>query len=303
MKMWMIYDREGLARNRDYITLYEAACAPYGIEVETVYAHHVRGRITGSETPVFALVRTIEPELNLFLEEHGIPVFNSYQVSRICNDKGKTLSYLKETVLCVPSLSFAHSDLSCVLGQEKEELRTYFLERFKYSTYEEQERMLIRQAEDFVVKAVNGHGGSQVFSLFCESDRIRKEMPEQDFVLQPMVRTDMPGRDLRVYVIGQEIVAAVMRSCAGDFRANYSRGAAVSLYSLASSQMETVRRVISKFDFGMAGIDFILDDGENMILNEIEDVVGARMLYRCAPEFDIVREYVRYLVEEKLHIV
>lgn len=303
MKMWMIYDREGLARNKDYVTLYETACAPYGIEVEAVYDDCVKKRITGGETPVFALVRTINPEVNRFFEQKKIPVFNSYLVSQICNDKGKTLTYLKETVFCVPSLSFCCLDLSYICGQDKEGLRTQFLECFEYSTHEEQERRLITQAEDFVLKSVTGHGGSQVFSLFHERDRIMKEMQGQEFVLQPMVQTGSPGRDLRVYVIGQEIIAAVMRSSAGDFRANYSRGAEVSLHPLDTGQKEIVRRVIRKFDFGMAGIDFILDKEGKMVLNEIEDVVGARMLYQCAPEINIVTQYVRYLVKEKLHIV
>lgn len=303
MKMWMVYDREGLAKNKDYVTLYETACAPYGIGVEAVYGDCVKKRITGGETPVFALVRTIDPELNRFFEGCNIPVFNPYLVSQICNDKGKTLAYLKETVFSVPSLSFGCTDISYILGQDRESLRTYFLECFDYSTHEEQERLLIRRAEDFVLKAVNGHGGSQVFSFSNERDRIMREMPDQDFVIQPMVQTGSPGRDLRVYVIGQEIIAAVMRSSMEDFRANYSRGAEVSLYPLAASQKEIVQRVIKKFDFGMAGIDFILDQEDQMILNEIEDVVGARMLYRCAPEIDIVTQYVRYVVKEKLHIV
>lgn len=303
MKMWMVYDREGLAKNKDYVTLYETACARYGIRVEAVYDQCVRERITGGETPVFVLVRTIDPELNRFLEEKGIPVFNPYRVSQICNDKGKTLDYLKEILFSVPSISFYYSDLAYVLEQDTESLRAYFGKHFKYSTHEEQERLLIRQAEDFVLKAVDGHGGKQVYSLCQERDRIMREMQGKDFVLQPMIPTGGRSRDLRVYVIGREIVAAVERSSEGDFRANYSRGANVSLYPLSDVQKEMVYRVINKFDFGMAGIDFILDQEGRMILNEIEDVVGARMLYRCAPEIDIVRQYVRYLVKEKLHIV
>lgn len=303
MEMWMVYDREGLSKNQDYVALYKDACTPYGIRVEAVYGECARSRITSGERPVFVLVRTIDPGLNRFFEEKGIPVFNPYEVSRICNDKGTTLAYLKESVLSVPSLSFQSSDMAHVLQMKKENLRTYFLKQFGYSTYEEQERFFIEQAEDFVLKAVSGHGGSQVYSAYREKDRIMREMSGQNFVLQPMVQTGRKSRDVRVYVIGREIVAAVMRSSEEDFRANYSRGAEVSLYPLDAKQREQVDRIIKKFDFGMAGIDFILDEDDRMILNEIEDVVGARMLYRCAPQIDIVAQYVRYLVKEKLHIM
>lgn len=299
----MVYDREGLAGNRAYVALYEAACAQYEIRVQVVYDQCVRERITGGETPVFVLVRTINPGLNRFLEEKGIPVFNSYRVSCLCNDKGKTLAYLKEMVFCVPSISVSYLELPYVLEQDKESLRAYFEKHFNYSTHEEQERPLIRQAEDFVLKAVDGHGGGQVYSVGQERERIMREMKEKDFVLQPMIPTGERSRDLRVYVIGKGIIAAVERSSEGDFRANYSRGAEVSLYALNEFQKEIVHRVIKEFEFGMAGIDFILDVDGRMILNEIEDVVGARMLYRCAPQINIVSQYIRYLVEEKPYIV
>lgn len=50
----------------------------------------------------------------------------------------------------------------------------------------------------------------------------------------------------------------------------------------------------------MAGIDFLFDTDGQIVLNEIEDVAGARMLYACAPELDIVHEYVKYVLEERL---
>lgn len=309
MVMWMIYDRVGLARNRDYVTMYRNICEEYGIGVEAVLDSHVKERITGGETPVFVLMRTISPPLSKYIEDKGIPVFNSYQVSRICNDKGKTLEYCKNHVLSVPSLSFHASELSWVLSQKPDVLREYFRKTFLYSTHEEQERSLIEHAEDFVLKATDGHGGGQVFSLCHEKEKISPEMAHRDFVLQPMIPCGEYSRDMRVYVIGKEIVAAVMRSSGEGFRANYSLGADVSLYGLNESEKDTVNRVIREFDFGMAGIDFIYDVRGQMILNEIEDVVGARMLYRLAPELDIARQYIQFILAcgavmpEKLHIV
>ena len=47
----------------------------------------------------------------------------------------------------------------------------------------------------------------------------------------------------------------------------------------------------------MVSIDFIIDDNDQLIFNEIEDVVGARMLYKCS-DIDIVREYLSYIKKE-----
>ncbi len=99
-----------------------------------------------------------------------------------------------------------------------------------------------------------------------------------------------------MYVIGKRIAAAVMRSSSGDFRANYSRGADVALVKLRDSQAQIVNRITGELEFGMAGIDFLFDRDGNMVLNEIEDVAGSRMLYECAPHIDIVSQYVAYVM-------
>ena len=47
---------------------------------------------------------------------------------------------------------------------------------------------------------------------------------------------------------------------------------------MAKEIIDYVNQVVQVFDFGMVGIDFILDENNHWLLNEIEDVVGARML-------------------------
>ena len=94
MKLWMIYDREGMERNASYIQMYRERCRTYEIQVEPVLAETLSCRLQDDEMPVCALVRIICPEINQMLEQAGIPVFNSYQVSYVCNHKGRTLEYL-----------------------------------------------------------------------------------------------------------------------------------------------------------------------------------------------------------------
>lgn len=303
MVMWMVYERVGMKRNREYVNLYREACLKYGIEVEEVSVGQARKRVAAGERPAFVLVRVIRPKLTRYLEKQGVPVFNSYHVSWICNDKGLTHQLVKDRVLAIPTLSFENSELKQILLMSREELCRLFQRKYEFSVYENKEKRMLRQAEDYVIKAVDGHGGKQVFSLEKDRDRIVKEMKKCRFVLQPMIRTGEISRDLRVYVVGKQIIAAVMRSSSTDFRANFSLGGNVSLHSLKRGEIMKAKQIINAFDFGMAGIDFIYDDSGQLIFNEIEDVVGARMLYQCAPDINIVEDYVRYIVQKKLHIV
>lgn len=302
----MIYDREGMERNASYIQMYQERCISYDIEVEPVLTENLPRRLQDGEMPVCALVRTICPEINRRLEQERIPVFNSYQVSYVCNHKGRTLEYFKDRVLSVPSLTFSRKNLLDILSKKTGELICLFENQFIYSSsFEQEERELICKASDFVVKAVDGHGGTQVFSIGEEKRKILDGIGGHDFVLQPMIGSgaspeDRLSRDVRVYVVGKKIFAAVMRSSSGDFRANFSLGGEVCRYELSIHEIRIVKAVLDGMEFGMAGIDFIVDDRGGLILNEIEDVAGARMLYQCAPELDIVQEYLRYILEEKL---
>lgn len=305
----MVYDREGCERNAGYVAMYERHCQSYGVAVETVLDVDVRRRVTAGERPVCAFVRTIRPELNLFFEQQEIPVFNSSLVSRICNHKGKTLERLKDLVFCVPSITISGGQLPYVLGLGFLQVRSWFKDQFEYSAFRERERAAVEQAEDFVLKTVDGHGGSGVFSLNTEREKLLSLYNDgrmgisSELVLQPMIRSGGEYRDMRVYVIGERIVAAVMRSSSEDFRANFSRGGEVRHVILKPEQRGIVARITEEFEFGMAGVDFLFDQDEQLVLNEIEDVAGARMLYACAPEIDIVGEYVAYVMEQKLKIV
>ena len=66
---------------------------------------------------------------------------------------------------------------------------------------------------------------------------------------------------------------------------------------------EEQKKIIEKFieafgaeQLSMAGIDFILTRDGNLIFNELEEMVGSRMLYNCS-KHDIVREYVEQIAK------
>jgi glutathione synthase/RimK-type ligase-like ATP-grasp enzyme len=115
-----------------------------------------------------------------------------------------------------------------------------------------------------------------------------------DVVVQPL--TGSRHQDLRVYVIGREIIAAVLRTAKEGFKSNFSLGGEVCLYRLSEEERALVDIIIRQFDFGLVGIDFIIGDDGELIFNEIEDVVGSRMLYRCS-DINIVEKYLRFILE------
>ena len=264
---WLIYDDEGGKRNADYIALHKEIGISQGISFVLKRAEDLLQNIP-NEHPDFAIVRAICPTLSKRLEEDGILIFNPAFVSEICNDKGKTIEYVAEKteVPVIPTEGFVAGELT---------------------------ESLLAAHPDSVVKAVDGHGGTQVFRSEKAIAEIRRGLGDSDFIIQPFIKGG--GRDVRVYVIGKEIVGAVERISPDGFKSNYSQGGTVRMYSLMEREKNFVRQICEVFSFGMVGIDFIIDETGAFILNEIEDVVGARMLYACCPEIDLLGKYFSYI--------
>ncbi len=286
MTGWLIYGEEDVKKNQSYIDLYMEEGRKSGIKIQLILAGKleigIRDRtwfVTyGHEAvtkPDFAICRTIYPLLTKQLEYLGIPAFNNSRVAGLCNDKAKTCQY-------VAQLGIDMVDSVFIRGKELREA----MDRIEGRS---------------VIKAVAGHGGSQVFlfdpiaSTSVEREEILKGVGHSDAIIQPFTGT---GRqDLRVYVIGRKIIAAILRTAREGFKSNYSLGGKVERYELSEEEVLTVKKIISIFDFGLAGIDFLIGDKGELIFNEIEDVVGARMLYECT-DINLAGLYLSYIASK-----
>lgn len=293
-ELWMIYDKAGFTRNSTFVELFAERGKPYDIAVKAVLDTEYHSLLEKGSQPQAVLVRTICPSINAELEKRQIPVWNSSFISRICNHKGKTREYLKDTVFCTPTVTCNSDKIKQILDCSGEEVRQYLLDNMEYSfTFEEQEKLRIRTAEDFVIKTADGHGGSEVYSFRNEADKLKTMIRETDYVIQPMLPVGNESRDMRVYILKDHIYAAILRHSDEDFRANFSRGGKVEAVFQNQIPQKEVEAILKKFSFGMAGIDFILEKDGTPVLSEIEDVAGTRMLYQCCPKLDIVADYMK----------
>jgi RimK family alpha-L-glutamate ligase len=269
---WLVYDEEGAKKNQDYIQWHMTLGKEYGISFQLKIIKE-QWKVNSEVMPDFAIVRTIQPDFSETLGKLGVPVFNSAFVSRICNHKGKTIDYVQKntSVPVIRTISFS-----------REKLNPELLEKFP----------------NHVIKSVDGHGGRQVFRTDDNWEQIREGIGTSDFIIQPFVPGE--GKDVRIYVIGNEVAGAVQRRAKDGFKSNFSLGGQVETYHLKEKEMDYVRQICRIFDFGMVGIDFIIDEKESFLFNEIEDVVGARMLYQCQPEVKLLERYFTFITEKML---
>jgi RimK family alpha-L-glutamate ligase len=252
MKGLLFYDTVGRERNAWFIEQMTSAARESGCELELIVADGHADAIAALDESTdvdFAIVRTIQPSLSLALEERGIPTFNNARVARIANDKWQTYLYSKELgapVMATESIS----------GKENWKPELHF---------------------PLVIKTVDGHGGSEVFLAdnAAKCNEILAIHGNKRFIAQEL--SSEPGVDMRVYMLGDRVLAAVKRTSKSDFRSNFSLGGNAELTVLEDSERQIVERIAKDLGSDLIGIDFIRHNG-GWVLNEIEDVVGTRML-------------------------
>ncbi|HOO28156.1 MAG TPA: hypothetical protein PLU43_06795, partial [Lachnospiraceae bacterium] len=106
---------------------------------------------------------------------------------------------------------------------------------------------------------------------------------------------DVIGKDLRIYVLGNKMLAAMMRISSGsDFRANFSLGGHAIPHTLTNEETALAKKIITALPADFVGIDFLYHK-DHPVLSEIEDVVGTRMLYQHT-NIHAVREYLNYIL-------
>lgn len=216
--------------------------------------------------PDFIIERVMNYHLSLSFESMGIRVFNSSKVSAISDNK--YLTYLNMKTYGIPVLNtILQQDITC--------------ENVFYPN---------------VTKPIDSKGGDRVFlnKNYDDYKKNIKSYNDTSFILQNVASE--VGKDLRVYVIGKEIIASVLRTSKTGFISNFCKGNDASLYTLKSSEISLVKRIVNLIDADYVGIDFLFDKG-NLVLNEIENVVGARMLYSLT-DINIADRFIKYIIEK-----
>ena len=271
MNWWILYEKEDYLKNKEYVNLYFRECEKYGISLSLVLKEELGLVIKNPEAefyiggkkskkPTLVINRSRDYILAKHLEMAGVEVWNDSFVTLIGNDKALAYSYAVQKG--IPVLNSFYGNVAP--------------EEYPY-----------------VLKSLNGHGGAEVF-LIQNPDALTQMdfLQKKNFLCQEFA--EEPGKDVRVYVVGNRIIKAMLRTNETNFKSNYSLGGKVAEYELNPEEEALVKKVISGLNIGLAGIDFVFHKGK-LYFNEIEDVVGARMLY-AHTEVDIVAEYVSYLV-------
>lgn len=194
--------------------------------------------------PRTALFWDKDLRLAQLMEQEGIVLYNSADAIRLCDDKTLTYLALRQSGLPIPQTLLCPTTFPNVGYPE-----TAFLE-------EVAEQLGL----PFILKEGCGSFGQQVYLVqdLDQAERLVRQAAGAPLLFQRFV-AESAGRDLRLYVVGGRVVAAMMRrNDAGDFRANIQIGGHALAYHPTREEAQLAVDACRQLGLHFGGVDLLL---------------------------------------------
>ena len=264
---WVIYNGSLTSdKFKDQAELLKEAAERAGVHTELKKNYEVMMNLnTGLDNrPDFVVFLDKDILLATFLKNAGIPIFNDPDVIETCDNKAKQYLELSKLGIPMPETIIAP--------------KVYPNFTIKDSGYYEQ--VLERLGLPMVIKEGHGSFGMKVYLIETEEQFYEKtdELRGVDYVFQAFIANSR-GRDIRVNIVGGEIVAAMYRHSETDFRANITNGGVATVIELTNQQKTLAIQAAHAVGAEFAGVDLLFGDNEEPLVCEVNAAAHIRNIY------------------------
>ena len=220
--------------------------------------------------------------LGRYLKQQGIPVFNDPEVIETCDNKAKQYIALANANVPLPKTIVAP--------------KVYPKFSIRHSGYFEQ--VIEELGLPLVIKEAHGSFGMKVYLIENEAQFYEKveALSGVDYVFQQFIASSF-GRDVRVNVVGDEVVAAMYRHSETDFRANITNGGVASKVELTEQQKEIALQAAKAVGAEYAGVDLLFGENEEPIVCEVNAAAHIRNIYNVTG-VNVGHKLVEYILRE-----
>lgn len=282
---WVIYNGSLTSdKFRDQAVLIKEAAERAGVQAELMKNYEVVMDLTGSfdRRPNFVVFLDKDILLAKFLKNHDIPIFNDPDVIETCDNKANQYLVLSkhgipmpETIIApkvYPSFTIADSD--------------YY------------EKVLAKLGLPMIIKEGHGSFGMRVYLIEDKEAFYAKteELRGVDYVFQQFVESSR-GRDIRVNIVGGEIVAAMYRHSETDFRANITNGGVAQMIELTTAQEELAIKAANAVGAEFAGVDLLFGENDEPLVCEVNAAAHIRNIYNVTG-INVADAMITYILRE-----
>ncbi len=252
-----------------------------GHRAEAIDFRRVIAEVPRSHPPFDAIIVRTMPAGSLeqiifrmdCLHASKIPVFNPPRALETCVDKFLTTSRLDEAGLPVPRTICTQTAADAMLA-------------------------FADLGGDIVVKPIFGSEGRGMVRLTDAEVAWRTfhAIEQTGGVLYLQEFIHHPGWDLRVFVLGDRVLASMKRHGHGDWRTNVAQGGTTEPCKLAPAQQKLALDAARATGAVIAGVDLLCDEAGRWVVIEVNAVPGWKALAATCG-IDVAAEIIRFIAE------
>lgn len=295
---WLIYNG-GLntPKYRDLNKLYVDAAADLGIYLEPVANHEVYCLLQSEGPSIDTTPNRRKPAFILFLDKDirlarqlellGFRLFNRQEVIANCDDKILTFQCLAGKGIKMPKTLISPLFFPGTGSDEVMPHATDWIEKeFGYP---------------LIIKEAFGSFGAQVYLIENREALIQKQQALRyiPHLYQEFIASSK-GQDIRIYVVGNKVVASMHRFSDTDFRANVSSGAHMAPYTPSPEFEEAAIKATQLLNADFTGVDLLFGPDGEPILCEVNSNAHIKNILDCTG-VNVATHIFKHILERVTH--
>ena len=246
MKGWLVVNSFlKIEKFNEIYSLLQRAFEEEGAELEVKTGADLvcpSSEIASLQLPDFVLFWDKDYALARRLENEQIPVFNSSSAIATCDDKILTQLALDSAGVRTPRTIIAPKTFEGV----------------GYTDLDFVQRAAIMLGLPMVIKQACGSFGKQVYLARTveQAKEIINSFGATAFLMQSFIEESC-GRDVRVNVVGDKVICAMLRENKNDFRSNITNGGSAKIYQPTAEECEIALAACRAVGVDFAGVDVL----------------------------------------------
>lgn len=274
---WIVHN--GFVHHEKFTTLHAhlLQCAQEkGIDCKLVNHHELIIIQSNQKTQLIGKYANNLPDFIIFwdkdillaeqLELLDIPLYNCANAIRICDHKGLMHMHLNQHRIPMPETIIApHVFPNCQLDDWG-----FF------------DQVIATLGLPLIVKESYGSFGFQVYMANTRDELIAlgTRLQHKSHLYQKYIQSSH-GKDIRLQVVGGEVVAAMYRHSETDFKANITNGGVAHVYTPTEAEKQLAIQATLAVGATFAGVDLLFGKNQQPLLCEINTNAHFINLFNC----------------------
>jgi RimK family alpha-L-glutamate ligase len=278
---WVLYPKSVLSNATNAFEWLRLEAEKFNIDLEILFFEDfqiVSGRSNRvlyenreMALPSFIIVRGYELLLSRHFELLNIPLINTSESMALSLNKMKTHQILSANQINTPETIY-----SPIANYTYRGLSDYF------------------KNERFVIKGLEGSRGADVFLVESQRELENAIQACKGYCMAQQFVGSSYGKDVRAWVVGDEVVASVLRYSDVSFKSNFSQGGKVKLYDMTDQEKALAVQSVKSLGLEFAGIDLLFGEDGSFTVCEINGNAGFRSIASIS-ESDIPYRLFEYI--------